>query len=161
MFYEGARFHEQRFKEYGSRLEHIADLVRDGLKISVEQYDEARRYIDECKTRVSELYKATPVILVPAAMGPAPLGLSSTGDPRMNAPWTAMGTSAITIPMPVANGLPLGLQLTAEHGQDASVIRTAMRVEGMVSTRGIRALAGIIAAKVRPKLPIVVRSSPQ
>ncbi len=156
MFYEGARFHEQRFKEYGSRLEHIADLVRDGLKISVEQYDEARRYIDECKTRVSELYKATPVILVPAAMGPAPLGLSSTGDPRMNAPWTAMGTSAITIPMPVANGLPLGLQLTAEHGQDARVIRTAMRVEGMVSTRGIRALARIIAAKVRPKLPIVV-----
>ena len=101
------------------------------------------------------------MILVLAAMGPAPLGLSSTGDPRMNAPWTAMGTSAITIPMPVANGLPLGLQLTAEHGQDARVIRTAMRFEGMVSTRGIRALAGIIAAKVRPKLPIVVRSSPQ
>ena len=32
--------------------------------------------------RVPELYKATPMILVPAAAGPAPVGLGSTGDPR-------------------------------------------------------------------------------
>lgn len=35
---------------------------------------------------------------------------------------------AITIPMPVGGALPLELQLTAEHGQDARVIRTAVRV---------------------------------
>jgi len=29
--------------------------------------------------------------------------------------------------MPVPNELPLGLQLTADHGQDARVIRTAVR----------------------------------
>jgi Asp-tRNA(Asn)/Glu-tRNA(Gln) amidotransferase A subunit family amidase len=27
MFYEGARFHKERFEKYGSRLEHLADLV--------------------------------------------------------------------------------------------------------------------------------------
>ena len=58
----------------------FADLVREGLQIPVERYDEARRYIAACKTRVAEMYKATPVILVPAATGPAPLGLASTGD---------------------------------------------------------------------------------
>src|SRR6266581_5358483 len=42
--------------------------------------DEAWRYIAECKARVAEMYKATPMILVPAATGPAPLGLASTGD---------------------------------------------------------------------------------
>ena len=129
MFYEGARFHEQRFNEYGSRLADLADLVREGLQMPVERYDEARRYIDECKARVAEIYKATPVILVPAATGAAPLGLGSTGDPRMNAPWTALGTPAISIPMPVANGLPLGLQLTADYRQDARVIRTAVRLQ--------------------------------
>lgn len=132
MFYEGARFHEQRFHEYGARLADLADLVRDGLQIPVQQYDEAMRYIAECKTRVAELYKVTPVILAPAATGPAPLGLESTGDPRMNAPWTALGTPAISIPMPVAHGLPLGLQLTADHGQDARVIQTAVRLQGVL-----------------------------
>jgi amidase len=106
----------------------MADLVQAGLKISVERYDEARRFVAECKARMTEVFKATPVILVPAATGPAPLGLASTGDPRMNAPWTALGTPAISVPLPVSNALPLGLQLTANHGQDASVIRTAVRL---------------------------------
>ncbi len=134
MFYEGARFHQQRFNEYGSRLADLANLVREGLQISVERYDEARRYIAECKARVAELYKATPVILVPAATGPAPLGLAWTGDPRMNVPWTALGTPAISIPLPVPSGLPLGLQLTADHGQDARVIRTAVRLQRMLGS---------------------------
>ena len=133
MFYEGARFHQQRYNEYGARLADIADLVRDGLLISVDRYDEANRYIAECKARIAELYKATPVILVPAATGPAPLGLASTGDPRMNGPWTALGTPAISIPMPVRSGLPLGLQLTADHGEDARVLRTAVRLQGLLT----------------------------
>jgi Asp-tRNA(Asn)/Glu-tRNA(Gln) amidotransferase A subunit family amidase len=132
MFYEGAQFHQQRYKEYGSRLADLADLVREGLLISVDRYDQARRYIAECRAKVTELYKVTPVILVPAATGPAPRGLASTGDARMNAPWTALGTPAISIPMPVvsgtASGLPLGLQLTANHGEDARVIRTAVQL---------------------------------
>jgi Asp-tRNA(Asn)/Glu-tRNA(Gln) amidotransferase A subunit family amidase len=133
MFYEGAQFHQQRYKEHGSRLADLADLVRDGLLISVTRYDEARRYIAECKARMRELYKATPVILVPAATGPAPRGLASTGDARMNAPWTALGTPAISIPMPVSSALPLGLQLTADHGEDARVIRTAVRLQTMLA----------------------------
>ena len=132
MYYEGARFHEQRFNEYGERLAELADLVREGLEIPTEKYDEAMRYIAECKTRIAELYEDTPVILVPAAVGPAPLGLASTGDSRMNAPWTALGTPAISIPMPVANGLPLGLQLTAGRGQDVRVVQTAVRLEQML-----------------------------
>jgi Asp-tRNA(Asn)/Glu-tRNA(Gln) amidotransferase A subunit family amidase len=129
MFYEGARFHEQRFKEYGDRLADMANLVREGLQIPVAKYDEARRHVADCRTRAAAMYKSTPVILVPAATGPAPLGLSYTGDSRMNTPWSALGTPAISIPMPVGNALPLGLQLTGEHGQDARVIHTAIRVE--------------------------------
>jgi Asp-tRNA(Asn)/Glu-tRNA(Gln) amidotransferase A subunit family amidase len=134
MFYEGAQFHKQRYEEYGSRLEDLAALVQDGLKIPVEKYDGAMRYIAECKSRVAEMMKETPVILTPAAPGPAPLGLSSTGNAKMNAPWTALGTPAISIPMLVPSGLPLGLQLTAEHGQDARVLRTAVRLQGILGS---------------------------
>jgi Asp-tRNA(Asn)/Glu-tRNA(Gln) amidotransferase A subunit family amidase len=133
MIYEGARFHQDRFSHYGDRLQDLARLVREGLQISVERYDEARRYIAECKARMTEVFKATPVILTPAATGPAPFGLASTGDARMNSPWTALGTPAISIPIPVGDGLPLGLQLAADYGQDARVLRTAARLHGILN----------------------------
>jgi Asp-tRNA(Asn)/Glu-tRNA(Gln) amidotransferase A subunit family amidase len=132
MAYEAARFHEQRYTEYGSRLADMANLVQEGLQVEGERYDEARAYIGTCQARLSKLYEATPVLLVPAATGPAPFSLASTGDPRMNAPWTALGTPAISIPMAEINGLPLGLQLTADRGDDARVLRTAVRVASVL-----------------------------
>jgi Asp-tRNA(Asn)/Glu-tRNA(Gln) amidotransferase A subunit family amidase len=126
MFYEGARANEARLKEFGDKLdEPLANLVREGLKIPAEKYDEAQRFIAASRNRFAELFKSTPVILTPAAPGAAPLGLSTTGDPRMNAPWTALGTPAVSIPMPMASGLPLGLQVTADLGQDATVLQAA------------------------------------
>src|SRR5579864_9326726 len=130
MFYEGARANEARLKEFGDRLDQpLANLVRDGLKIPAEKYDEARHFIADSRNKFAEIFKSTPVILTPAAPGPAPRGLSTTGDPRMNAPWTALGTPAVSIPMPVAGGLPLGLQLTADLGQDARVLQAALQLQ--------------------------------
>lgn len=129
MFYEGARFHEERYRQYGDRLEAMAELVREGLKIPVSQYDGAMKTVAEHRTRFSELFASTPVMLLPAAMGPAPLGLTNTGDSSMNAPITALGVPAVTIPMPITNGLPLGLQLIADRGQDARVLQAAVRLE--------------------------------
>ncbi len=127
MFYEGAHFHESRLKEFGDRLDRpLADLIRDGLKMPMEKYDEARRYISDSRVRMRKIFNSTPVILTPAAIGPAPMGLSDTGDPRMDAPWTALGTPAMSIPMPLASGLPLGLQLTADLGQDSRVLQAAL-----------------------------------
>ena len=128
-FYEGARFHEQRYKEFGAKMAHMGELVREGLTISQERYDEARRRVADARTKMTQLFATTPIIAVPAATGPAPLGLALTGDARMNSPWTALGTPAITIPMPVGDALPLGLQLIAARDQDARVIRTAIRVQ--------------------------------
>jgi amidase len=130
MSYEGARYHEPRLMEFGSRLdEPLANLIRDGLKISDEKYAEVRKTIAEGRARMAEIFKSTPVILTPAAPGPAPVGLSTTGDPRMNAPWTALGTPAMSMPMPVGNALPLGLQLVADVGQDATVLHAAVLLQ--------------------------------
>jgi Asp-tRNA(Asn)/Glu-tRNA(Gln) amidotransferase A subunit family amidase len=133
MSYEAAEFHRERYREHGSKLAELADLIREGLEVSTDRYDEARRYIAACRDRIAEVYQATPVILVPAAPGPAPAGLASTGDPRMNSPWTALGTPAIAIPMGAFNGLPLGLQLTADRGEDARVLRTAVQLETILA----------------------------
>jgi Asp-tRNA(Asn)/Glu-tRNA(Gln) amidotransferase A subunit family amidase len=132
-FYEGARFHEQRVAEFGDSLGYLAGLVREGLQISDARYDEARGVIAENRRRFQERYQTTPVILVPSATGPAPLGLASTGDSTMNTPWTALGTPAISVPMPVGDHLPLGLQLTAAPGEDALILRAAVRVHRILT----------------------------
>jgi Asp-tRNA(Asn)/Glu-tRNA(Gln) amidotransferase A subunit family amidase len=130
MFYEGARYHEARLKEFGDRLDRpMADLVRHGLTIPDKDYNEARRYIADSRVQLAEIFKSTPVILTPGATGPAPLGLTTTGDPRMSAPWSALGTPAMSVPMPLAGGLPLGLQLTADLNQDSRLLRAAVRVQ--------------------------------
>jgi Asp-tRNA(Asn)/Glu-tRNA(Gln) amidotransferase A subunit family amidase len=129
--YEAARVHEARFREHGDAMQDMADLVREGLETPGEAYAGARRDVAESRGWMSAQFARTPVVLVPAATGPAPRGLTSTGDPAMNAPWTALGTPAISIPMPVA-GLPLGLQLTADHAEDSTLLRTAARVQRLL-----------------------------
>jgi Asp-tRNA(Asn)/Glu-tRNA(Gln) amidotransferase A subunit family amidase len=132
MYYEGARFHEARYKQYGDRLEAMAELVREGLQISDRRYQDALAFLAKSKGEIAAQYQSTPIILVPAATGPAPRGLEFTGNSAMNAPWTALGTPAISIPMPVGKGLPLGLQLTGAQGQDARVLRAAVRIARVI-----------------------------
>ena len=105
------------------------------MQIPDGSYDEARAVISDSRVRITEVYKATPVILVPAATGEAPLGFSYTGDSRMNTPWTALGTPAVSVPMPVGNALPLGLQLTAAPGRDARVLRAAVALHRILIRR--------------------------
>lgn len=130
---EAARVHEARYREYGDRLQDMADLVREGLATPAADYDEALRTIAAARIWIDGMFADTPVILTPAALGAAPHGLSATGDPAMNAPWTALGTPAVTMPMP-GDGLPLGLQLTAASGQDVMLLRTAARAERIMGS---------------------------
>ena len=132
MSYEGARVHQRRYEEHGSRLEHLADLVCAGLQITDADYDDARRYVDRSREVVGALFESTPIVVLPAATGPAPHGLSWTGDARMNAPWTALGVPAISIPLPV-EGLPLGLQIVANVGDDARVLRAAVQLYALLT----------------------------
>lgn len=138
MFYEGARSHEERYRQYGDRLADMATLVREGLQMSAGQYDEARRFVADCKIKMAESLGETAVILTPAAPGPALVGLTSTGDARLNGPWTALGTPAITIPLPVGAALPLGLQMTADHGKDAVLLHAAIKLERLLGQANAR-----------------------
>ena len=65
----------------------------------------------------------------PSATGPAPEGLTSTGDSNMNLPWTHAGMPAISLPAGKAqNGLPLGIQLVAPFGADEQLLAWASQV---------------------------------
>jgi amidase len=129
MIYEGARVHHERYEQYGSRLGEIAELVRRGRQVTDAQYRDANASIEASRAAMATVFAGAPVVLLPAATGPAPAGLGSTGDARMNAPWTTMGTPAVSIPLPV-EGMPLGLQLTAGRGEDTLLLRAAAWAHG-------------------------------
>jgi Asp-tRNA(Asn)/Glu-tRNA(Gln) amidotransferase A subunit family amidase len=128
--FEGARSHHERWREFGDRIgEKLATLVARGIQISEEEHREKLHYIRAAGGAVSEIFEEFPVLLTPAAPGAAPEGLATTGDPVMNAVWTALGTPAVTVPMPLTGGLPLGLQLIAAPHSDFMLLKAASAVE--------------------------------
>lgn len=72
--------------------------------------------------------------LSPAAPGPAPLGLSATGSPIMNLPWTHAGLPTLALPAGLsAEGLPLGLQLAARFGADEELLALGELIEAALA----------------------------
>jgi Asp-tRNA(Asn)/Glu-tRNA(Gln) amidotransferase A subunit family amidase len=110
-------------------------LIRDGLAIPQEEYDAARAHVERMRVEISSLFWDYPAIITPAAIGTAPPGFASTGDPSPSAPWTALGVPAIAVPLPV-EGPPLGLQLTAAWGRDDALVSVAAELESRLSMSG-------------------------
>ncbi len=71
-----------------------------------------------------------------AATGPAPVGLTSTGDPGFNMPASMLGVPALTLPLLADQGMPLGLQLIGRQNEDAELFRLAAWVMRWFSARG-------------------------
>ena len=134
MAFEAAREHGIRYREHGQRIgEKLAALLDEGLAIEESKYRAACRTLLRARDRFAEWSARHPVTATPAALGPPPMGLGSSGDPRCNAPFRALGAPAVSIPMP-SGTLPLGLQLAAPHGCDARLLSTAAKCERLLSS---------------------------
>jgi Asp-tRNA(Asn)/Glu-tRNA(Gln) amidotransferase A subunit family amidase len=135
--YEGARTHEKHYRDHGNAIGlKLAQLVRDGLAIPESRYQDALSAFQAARQEMAKVFETFPVILSPAAPGPAPSGLGFTGDPRCNAPWTALGSPACTVPMPVLTGrLPMGLQMAAAPNQDAALIAAATHCQALLTAQ--------------------------
>lgn len=127
--------HAARFARYGSLYRGMsAALVDAAGDITPEQ----RRVGVESRTQLrGRLHAAMDehgidAWVAPAATGPAPLGLRSTGDPAMNLPWTHAGLPAVTIPAGSLDGVPLGLQLVGRAHDDERLLAWAEALEVIV-----------------------------
>jgi Asp-tRNA(Asn)/Glu-tRNA(Gln) amidotransferase A subunit family amidase len=104
--------------------------------VPAEAVEQGRQSRLELRSRLDALmdeHGLDLLVSVPAT-GPAPEGLSWTGDASMNLPWTHSGLPALTLPAGLAsNGLPLGVQLAARFGDDERLLAWAERVELVVA----------------------------
>jgi Asp-tRNA(Asn)/Glu-tRNA(Gln) amidotransferase A subunit family amidase len=70
------------------------------------------------------------LLIAPSTIGPAPEGLQSTGDGRMNLPWTEAGTPVATFPLiGTEGGLPLGLQCIGLPGEDELLLARTRAIQ--------------------------------
>ncbi|MEC8431872.1 MAG: amidase, partial [Planctomycetota bacterium] len=106
----------------------LAELVREGQTRSPAKRQMAVDFQKQVVAQMNDSLGSGEIGLSPAAAGPAPRGLTSTGNPVMNSIWTLLGYPAVTLPMPGTRSLPLGLQLTATQRDDRRLLRVAERL---------------------------------
>jgi Asp-tRNA(Asn)/Glu-tRNA(Gln) amidotransferase A subunit family amidase len=118
-------------REWRTGRERLSDklraLLERGREVRAVEYQRALAMIRPVVESFDELFmQRYDAILTPAAPGPAPRGLDSTGDPAFCTLWTYTGLPAVTLPLARgANGLPIGVQLVGRRGFDARLLRTA------------------------------------
>ena len=104
------------------------EIINEGKAVSEKDLEEARKQQKELREKLETTMRESGIDLwvTPAAPGPAPEGISATGDPAMNMPWTNAGLPSVSVPSGRAdNGLPLGLQLIAPFMGDELLLSWA------------------------------------
>ncbi len=93
--------------------------IENGHEISGDEYVAGMRRLDECRALLPAVFANFDVLLAPCVPGEAPKGLGATGDPSMQAIWTALHTPSMTLPTHRGpNDLPVGIQLVAQRYDD-------------------------------------------
>ncbi|MXR52173.1 amidase [Halovenus sp. WSH3] len=129
---EMALSHGELYPEYGDQYaEQTAALIEEGQSVSVGRLSEDRAGRGELRRAIHDRMDehGLDVVVSPAAPGPAPETLDSTGDPIMNLPWTHAGVPTVTVPASTTDdGLPLGLQCATRFGDDERLLRWSQQI---------------------------------
>jgi Asp-tRNA(Asn)/Glu-tRNA(Gln) amidotransferase A subunit family amidase len=127
-------------REWDTGKEQLSATLRGQLErgraVSALAYQRALAAVPPLYASFEELFEQRyDAILTPSALGPAPLGLESTGDPVFCTPWTLLGMPALNLPLfEDDDGLPVGVQLVGARHADARLLRTARWLARLVGS---------------------------
>ena len=138
MLFEAAR----NLRELQGRERHrlpplLNGALDEGRNVTQAAYDDARSAREEAIAFFTQWVAGFDAILAPSALGPAPWGLGSTGDPACCTLWSLLGFPALNLPVGHFGGLPMGLQLAAPQGRDDSLLSVAAWCEARLPFRGL------------------------
>ena len=113
---------------------HHRDMLSQPLQARIERamtlgaadYLAAKDRMFHVMNAFDEYFASYDAILCPAALGTAPLGLASTGNPIMQTTWSFAGLPSLNLPLiTLSNGLPLGIQSVGAYQNDARLLRSS------------------------------------
>lgn len=132
---ETAQVHAEWFAQYESLYHDVlVELIERGRGVSAERKAEALDGRTDLRNGLHLAMDSHEIDLwiAPAAPGPAPKGLASTGNPIMNLPWTYAGLPVVNVPSGWHIGLPLGMQVIGRYDADEIVLAWAQDVEAIL-----------------------------
>jgi aspartyl-tRNA(Asn)/glutamyl-tRNA(Gln) amidotransferase subunit A len=131
---EAARFHRRMVEDAAERydLSILAD-IQMGLELSSESYVAALSEKRRMDHEIEEALADWDALIIPTTSCVAPL-LEESGTAReklnrFTRPLSLSGHPVITLPMPTAGDLPIGVQIFGKFGQDADLLRIAAAFE--------------------------------
>lgn len=116
--------------EYDNHKAQLSDylitVIERGRATPRETFEEALAVCRHVFWTFASLYDGIDAVLTPAAPGEAPEGIHATGSPAYGRLWTFVGVPALSVPgLTGPAGMPVGMQLTARHGDDYRAIAAA------------------------------------
>ena len=137
--YETARALAPELQYRRARLPAVlADFLDQGGRIDTAAYAAALVCGRAAGEAIETLFADADILIAPAAIGAAPRGLASTGDPHCSRPWQLLGCPCIALPGGIDTaGLPLGLQLIARPNDDERLFAAAAWIAGALDTEAI------------------------
>jgi Asp-tRNA(Asn)/Glu-tRNA(Gln) amidotransferase A subunit family amidase len=138
MLFEAARNLGELQSRERARLSPAVNAGLDeGRAIAEPAYAAAREQRERAIAFFTHWFEGFDAVLAPSAPGPAPRGLATTGDPSCCTLWSLLGFPAITLPVGLAQRMPVGLQLAGPAGCDDSLLAVAAWCGARLSFRGL------------------------
>jgi Asp-tRNA(Asn)/Glu-tRNA(Gln) amidotransferase A subunit family amidase len=127
MAFEAARsLRELRARHEALLSPVLLDELRTGEAIPASGHAAALALTGRCREALAAIFQRVDVLVTPAAVGEAPSGLESTGDPALNRIWTLLHLPCLTLPAGRGPaGLPLGVQMVGPLRGDGVVVAAA------------------------------------
>jgi Asp-tRNA(Asn)/Glu-tRNA(Gln) amidotransferase A subunit family amidase len=133
--FEAARNYAYEYEVHGDQLSPaLRELLTEGRGLPLGPYVAALDAAEAFRARLDAVFAEFDLLLAPSAVGEAPEGLGSTGDPRFNSLWTLAWTPCLTLPAGTGGkGLPLGIQLVGPRFGDEALLDAAAWVEARLA----------------------------
>ena len=104
----------------------LCEMIERGQEVRAVDYNRALDGATRLNSILDAFFEEYDAIVTPAAIGVAPVGLESTGSSGIVTTWTLCGVPAISLPLLQGEGgMPIGVQLVGQRGDDARLLRTA------------------------------------
>jgi Asp-tRNA(Asn)/Glu-tRNA(Gln) amidotransferase A subunit family amidase len=131
---EVARSFRQLMPRRGSELSaSLREFIARGEAASTEDLAAARALVARVAQRLYPAAERGALLISPATLDTAPVGLHATGSALLNRPWSVLGLAVMTVPAGRASdGLPVGLQLIDPHPAGDRLFGSAAFIESVL-----------------------------